>query len=87
MVQKVHTFLKHRITNQTTKETAYLSCLFCQFYEVFQRINNFSGFAVAGVEVVVNEAGGLEEGVADYCAEEFEAPAFQVFADCVGDWR
>lgn len=39
---------------------------------------------MAGVEVVVNEAGGLEKGVADCCAEEFEATAFHVFANGIG---
>lgn len=43
--------------------------------------------AMAGVEVVVNESCGLEECVADCCAEEFETTAFHVFADCIGDER
>ena len=40
---------------------------------------------MAGVEVVVNESCGLEECVADCSAEEFEASAFHVFADGIGD--
>lgn len=42
---------------------------------------------MAGVEVVVNESCGLEECVADCSAEEFEATAFHVFTDCIGDGR
>ena len=38
-------------------------------------------FAGTGVEVVVDEAGGLEEGVADGGAKEFESTAAHGFAD------
>ena len=39
---------------------------------------------MAAVEVVVDEAGGLEEGVADSGAKEFESTAAHVFADGIG---
>ena len=86
MAQEVHVTLKHRISNYKTREAVYQSCLSCHFYEVYLRKNNFSDFAVARVEVVINEAGGLEEGVADCCAEEFEASAFHVFCYCIRFW-
>lgn len=44
-------------------------------------------FAGAVVEVVVDEAGGLEEGVADGGAEEFESTATHVFTDGIGYGR
>lgn len=44
-------------------------------------------FASAAVEMVVDEAGGLEERVADGGAEEAESAAAHVAADGVGQWR
>ena len=35
---------------------------------------------MAGVDVVVDVACGLQEGVADGCAEEFESAAFHIAA-------
>lgn len=78
MVQKVYVSVKHRISNYKTREAVYQSCLSCHFYEVYLHKNNFSDFAVAGVEVVINEAGGLEMGVTDCRAEEFEATLLHI---------
>ncbi len=44
----------------------------------------FREFGGAGGEVVVDKAGGLEEGVADGGAEEFKSAALHVFGYCVG---
>ena len=40
---------------------------------------------MAGVQMVIYEADGLQEDVADGCAEEFEATSVHVPADCIRD--
>lgn len=40
----------------------------------------FAPLAMTTVHVVVDEAGGLQKGVADCGAEKFESAAFHVFA-------
>ena len=44
-----------------------------------------AGLGGTGVEVVVDEAGGLQEGIADYGAEEAESTLAHVAAYGVGD--